>query len=469
MKGLIFVPLFFEAIGYVSLLLLFLAFLLVVFIIKRYKRCPSDKLLVIYGKVGKAKGETRAAKVIHGGAAFVWPVIQDYSYLDLTPIPIVVDLKGAISKQNIRVNVPARFMVGISTEPGVMENAAERLLGLTLNQIHELASDIIFGQLRVVIATMKIEEINSDREKFVANVTEAVEHELKKIGLKLINVNVTDIADEAGYIEALGKEATAQAINEARKVVAEKERDGAIGEANARREQRVKVAEADAIAVEGENLAQIKIARSEAEKRVRIAEAMKDAEIAEKTNQAIAKQESYKAEKEAELARAERDKAALYANVVVPQNIEKEKIEIAAEAEAERLRRVAKGQADAKFAEMEAIAKGTFEILSKQAEGFKLIVNAAQNDPNAAVRLLIADKLEKLVAAQVEAIKNIKIDKITVWDSASDGKSSTANFLRGLIGSIPPMQELFNMAGMDLPDYLAKKINTENTQQEQSK
>jgi len=137
--------------------------------------------------------------------------------------------------------------------------------------------------------------------------------------------------------------------------------------------------------------------------------------------------------------------------------IEKEKIEIAAEAEAERLRRVAKGQADAKYAEMDALARGTFEILSKQAEGFKMIVNAANGDANSAVRLLIADKLEKLVAAQVEAIKNIKIDKVTVWDSgSSDGKSSTANFIKNMAGSIPPMQELFNMAGMNLPEYLAK-------------
>lgn len=468
-------------VGFLFILVIFLVFLMFILIVRRYKRCPSDKILVIYGKVGKSDGDTRTAKVIHGGAAFVWPVIQDYEFMDLTPIPIIVDLRGALSNQNIRVNVPARFMVGISTEKGVMQNAAERLLGLTLDNIHDLASDIIFGQLRVVIATMKIEEINSDREKFLANVTEAVEHELKKIGLKLINVNVTDITDDDGYIEALGKEATAHAINEAKKLVAEKDRDGAIGEANARREQRIQVASANseaeigeadaeqlkrvsvaganAKAVEGENISQTKIAESEAKKRVDVSEAMKQAEIAEKTNQANARQAAYSAEQEAETARAKRDKATQYANIVVPQEIEKEKIEIAAEAEAEKLRRVAKGQADGKFAEMEAIAKGTYEILSKQAEGFKQIVSSAGNDPNSAVRLLIADKLEELVKIQVEAIKNIKIDKITVWDgnNGNEGGSSTANFMKGLMGSVPPMEELFNMAGMKLPEYLGKK------------
>lgn len=77
-----------------------------------------------------------------------------------------VDLVNALSRQNIRVDVPSRFTVGISTEQGVMQNAAERLLGLSLASIQELAKDIIFGQLRLVVATMDIEEINTDRDKF---------------------------------------------------------------------------------------------------------------------------------------------------------------------------------------------------------------------------------------------------------------------------------------------------------------
>ena len=203
-------------------------------LLSRYRKCPSDKVLVIYGKVGSDKsGQSRSAKCIHGGASFIIPVLQSYQYMDLTPISIIVDLKNALSKQNIRVDVPSRFTVGISTEPGIMQNAAERLLGLKLPEIQELAKDIIFGQLRLIIATMDIEEINTDRDKFLLSVSSNVEIELKKIGLRLINVNVTDINDESGYIEALGKEAAAKAINDAKKSVAEKNRDGEIGQANA--------------------------------------------------------------------------------------------------------------------------------------------------------------------------------------------------------------------------------------------
>ena len=190
-----------------------LAFSLLLMLLTRYKKCPSDKIMVIYGRVGQNKdGTARSAKCIHGGAAFIWPVIQSYEFLDLTPISISVDLQNALSRQNIRIDVPSRFTVGISTEPGVMQNAAERLLGLDLNEIQELSRDIIFGQLRLIIATMDIEEINTDRDKFLEQVSRNVETELKKIGLRLINVNVTDISDESGYIIALGKEAAAKCV-----------------------------------------------------------------------------------------------------------------------------------------------------------------------------------------------------------------------------------------------------------------
>jgi flotillin len=435
-------------------------FILIVSFFRRYKRCPSDRILVVFGKVGRGiSQESRSAKCIHGGAAFIWPIIQDYSFLDLTPLSIEINLTSALSKQNIRVDVPSRFTVGISTEPGTMTNAAERLLGLSQADISNLAKDIIFGQLRLVVATMDIEEINSNRDKFLEAVSSNVEAELKKIGLKLINVNVTDINDESGYINALGKEAAAKAINDAKKSVAEKNRDGSIGEANAMQDQRVNVAAADATAVEGENSAKITIANSDATRREMEAEAERKAVAAEKVTQAKALEEAYQAEKTAEDQRAARDKASQTADIVVPALVDKEKVQIAAEAIAEQTRRHAKGDADAIYMKMEAEAKGIYEILSKQAEGFDSIVKAAGNDSKDAVMLMIADKLPELVKTQVEAIKNIKIDKVTVWENggSKDGGTSTANFMKGMMGSIPPLDELFKMAGMELPDYLKGK------------
>ncbi len=430
-------------------------FILLIAMVKRYKRCPSDRILVVYGKVGGGE----SAKCIHGGAAFIFPVIQDYQFLDLTPISIEVNLVNALSKQNIRVNVPSRFTIGVSTEPGIMQNAAERLLGLDQDSIQDLAQEIIFGQLRLVVASMDIEEINNDRDKFLTNISQSVETELKKVGLKLINVNITDIVDESGYIEALGKEAAAHAINAARKSVAEKNRDGSIGEANAVQDERTQVAAANAQAVAGENTAKINVANSDSLRRQREAEAERTAIASEKVQTANALKESYAAEQEAEVARAERERSSQLADIIVPAEIDKRKVEIDAEARAENIRRIAKGEADAILFKAQAEAQGLYEVLTKQAQGLDQIVKAAGNDSQNAALLLIADKLPELVKIQAEAIKNIKIDKVTVWENGggADGKTSTSNFISGMYKAVPPLQEMFNMAGMELPSYLKGK------------
>ena len=478
----------------------FVIFVTISALISRYKRCPSDKILVIYGRTGGT-----SAKCVHGGGAFIWPVIQDFAFLDLKPLSIEANLTNALSRQNIRVDVPCRFTIAISTEADSMNTAAERLLGLTSEQIQELAKDILFGQLRLVIATMTIEEINSDRDKFLDNISKNVDSELKKIGLKLINVNVTDIKDESGYIEALGKEAAAKAINEAKISVAEQEKigetgkaladrekdtqiaethrdrdvkiaitqkdkeisiasaskDEAIGKAEAQRDTRVKTSEANALAIKGENEAKIAIANSDALRREKEAESLRIAITAEKVQQAKALEEAYLAEQRAELARSERERSTQIANIVIPAEIAKQRAIIEAQAEAETIRENAKGEADAIYAKMETEAKGLFKILTKQAEGYKEVVAAAGGDPTKAFQLLLLEKLPELVRTQVEAVKNIKIDKITVWDSGQgqgDNKNgSTANFVSGLMKTVPPLNDLFEMAGLNLPTYLKGK------------
>ncbi|GAB3349760.1 flotillin family protein [Arachidicoccus ginsenosidivorans] len=421
----------------VVVLVIFVTFLALV---SRYKRCPSDKILVIYGRTGG-----KSAKCIHGGGAFIWPVVQDYAFLDLRPMSIEANLTNALSRQNIRVDVPCRFTIAISTEPDTMGNAAERLLGLNVAQIQEMSQDILFGQLRLVIAMMTIEEINSDRDKLLENISNNVDTELKKVGLKLINVNFTDIKDVSGYIEALGKEAAAKAINEAKVSVAEQEKigetgkadadrlkdiqiaefirdrdvkiavtnkdkevaiamaakDESIGRADADRDARIATSLANSLAVKGENEAKITIADSDAERRGRQAEALKLATAAEKVQTAMALQESYVAEQKAEAARAERERTTQNANIVVPAEISKQKVVIDAEAEAEKVRLQAKGEADATFAKMEAEAKGLYEILSKQAEGYDKVVKAAGGDTNNAFLLLMLEKLPDLVRTQV--------------------------------------------------------------------
>ena len=420
----------------------------------RYKRCPADQILVIFGKVK----EGRAAKCIHGGASFVWPLIQDYRFLELAPMTIEIGLRNALSKQNIRVNVPSRFTIGISTEPSIMSAAAERLLSMKSQEIEEYAKDIIFGQLRATIATMDIEEINADRENFEKKVMDNIESELRKIGLKLINVNITDITDESAYIEALGKKAAAEAINQAKIEVARQERDGDTGQANANKERRINVATADAEAVKGENLAIVIKANSDADRDVAKAEAKKRSDAASMVQDAKAKEEGYDAEKQAELKRAEREMATKEADQIVPAEIARREVVIAAEADKEKAVLEGRAKGEATQAEMEGQAEGMKAILEKQADGFRRLVDAALGEPTKAIQFLIANNLEDLMAIQVEAIKNIKIDKVTVWDTgcSSDGTPTTANFLSGMAKSIPQLNDLFKMSGMELPNWMGK-------------
>lgn len=457
----------------------------VAWLFSRYKMCPSDKILIVYGKVGAG----RSAKCLHGGATFVMPIIQNYAYMDLNPLNIDVPLKGALSSQNIRVDVPSSFIVGISTQPEIMQNAASRLLGRTRQDIRDLASEIIMGQMRVVIAALTIEEINADREKLIRGITGGVDVELHKVGLYLINANITDIRDASGYIAALGQEAAARAINDAMIKVADETRRGEIGKAEALREQTVQVAMANAAAVEGSNEAEMKIADSTAKLKVRQAEAHRVAEVAEREQAARAEQAGYIANRDAELQRAELERATQTANEIVAAEILKRKQEIAAEAAAAVLVKEQQGKADALIIAKEAegraaikLAQGEADalLLKKKAEGeglelvgrgqaaaiqaqleakargFREIV-AAAGDARAASGLLVTEQLPTIVETQASAVRNLSFDKVVVMGGGNGGKGgSVGGFVQDLVTGTLPLHELASSVGVQLPDYLGK-------------
>jgi flotillin len=500
-----------SAFFWLGVMIVFVALIFVSFVTlltRRYKRCPSNRVLVIYGKV--AHGET--AKCVHGGAAFVWPLIQNYSYLSLEPIQIEIPLKGALSIENIRVNVPSVFTVAIGTQPELMQNAAIRLLGLDTESVKQQAQDIIFGQLRQVIASMRIDEINRDREKFLESIQKSLEPELKKIGLVLINVNITDITDDSKYIEAIGRKAASQAINQANGDVAEQEKLGAIRVADAEREKaiqvanahklreigtreaqreqavrvaeldkeqkvgeetaalqreaqvkdaertkRISVAEANAKAVTGENEAQAQIAASQAALQVKQAESYQLGETRKREAEAAVLEAQNRAMAKAALAEAERVEAEKRAAWEAVAKAEKAKIVVQAEAEAEKRRLEAQGEAAAIFARLEAEAKGQYEILAKKGEGLKRIIEACGGS-QPAFQMMMLEHLDELANTAAKAISNIKFDKVIVWEGGgANGTSSTANFMQSMARSLPPMlQVMKDVAGVELPETLVK-------------
>ncbi|MBM3887369.1 flotillin family protein [Candidatus Dependentiae bacterium] len=416
-------------------------FFTIIFLAKCYRRCPSNRILAVYGKV--ASGDS--VKCYHGGGTFVWPLIQDYDYLDLTPIALHIPLKSALSQQNIRINVPSTFTVAIDTTQEAMNNAAVRLLGLSIKGIEMMATEIITGQLRLTVASLRIEEINQDRERFLMEIRKHIEPELRKIGLMLLNVNITDITDESGYIDSIGKKAASMAINQAKIDVSEQEKRGDIGSAQAERERRIQVSAFNADAVQGENDARAKIASVNADLLERESQASMRGQVAQQQANA----EISKAKSHSELARLE-------AEQIVPKEIEKRKIEIDAAAGAERERIEAEGKAAAILAIKQAEAEGIMKVLNAKADGYKVLVNACGGNPREAATMLLVEKLEEMVKLQTEAIKNLKIDKITVWDSGNNekGGSSTANFMSNMVKSLPPLHDIAAMSGIDLPAFL---------------
>lgn len=484
-----------------------LAFLLIVIgfvFVRRYKRCPSNQILVIYGRTGKG-----AARCIHGGAAFVWPVLQSYAWLNLEPFVVPIELASALSQENIRVSVPTTVTAAISTEDGIMQNAAIRLLGQSLEEVQKQAQDIILGQMRAVIATMQIEEINRDRQAFMGKVNEAVSVELEKIGLTVINVNIKDIEDESGYIQALGRKAAAEAMNQAlidvseqeklgKSGVAERERDqrravalansqAAVGEAEAERERRRMVAAADAEAAVGE-------AQAERDRRKQVAMLDADAVATEteansrkaayQASQHVAEQEARakgqsasmkadgairvaqeEAHKAAEEARARREEARLNAEIVVPAEAAKRKAIVEAEAERDKALLTAEGVAKARLVNMQAEAKGLQAILDGKAAGYKALVDACRGDASVTAALLLIEKLTEVSKIQAEAIKNLPIEKVVVWDSGNGGGLN--NLGARVMSVLPPMHELAKMVGLELPAYLGKATPGSEVQAEQ--
>jgi flotillin len=459
-----------------ELLLTFILALVVIALfmtmIGRYKRCPSNKILVIFGKTGSG----RAAKTIHGGAAFVWPLLQDYAYIDLEPFVVPIELSNALSQENIRVSVPTTVTAAIATDEVLMQNAAVRLLGLTQQEIQNQAQDIILGQMRAVIATMRIEEINSDRQAFMAKVNDAVSTELEKIGLALINVNIRDIQDESGYIEALGRKAAAEAINQAlvdvaeqekigqagvaerqrdrRRAVAAAEAEAQVGEKAAERDRRRETANLDAQAVEAEAANEAKKATYNAEMHVAQEVARQKSEEAARTADGGIRVAEENAQREAELARAAREQARLQAEVVVPAEASQKQVLVQAEAERQRQVLVARGAAEAILARMQAEAQGTQTVLDAKAEGYKELVAACDGDASAAAAFLVIERLIEVAGVQADAIKNLPIEKVMVWDGGGNGEGGLNNLGRRLVGVLPPMHELARMAGLDLPEFL---------------
>ena len=361
----------------IAILIGVIAFVLIlstVVVISRYVKCKPNEILIKYGKIGKGKEAVKSAKIVHGKGTFVVPIVQGYATMSLEPIQMNLDFKGALSAENIRVDVPTNLTVAIDTEEAMMQTAAERLLGMDQRAIQNLVSEVIYGQMRIVIAKLTISEMNTDRDKFQQMISENVTNELKKYGLKLMNINIVNIQDAANIIVNMGKEAAAKTENEALFRIAEQEKVGKSRIAKENKEKEIAVAEADA------------------EEKSKVAEANKtrDLNIASAERERITGIEKAKAEKETNVAKAIAEKDAKVA-----------------EANADRDIRQANADKNAKVATnlaLQDVAQSNAELEVKQAEA-KRLAGEAQVDAETKVAIKRQEQereVEKAKAAKVE-------------------------------------------------------------------
>ena len=468
-------------------------------ILSRYRKCKSDEVLVVYGKTG---GDKKSAKLYHGGAAFVWPIIQGYEFLSMKPMQIECKLTGALSAQNIRVDVPTTITVAISTDPEVMQNAAERMLGLTMDDKQNLITDVVYGQMRMVIADMTIEELNSDRDKFLAKVKDNIDTELRKFGLYLMNINISDIRDAANYIVNLGKEAESKALNEAQANIEEQEKLGAIKIANQIKERETKVAETRkdqdiAIAetkkqqeisvanADKDRISQVaianaekesQVAKAEAEKNIRIEQAntekesrvaelnsdmeIKQAEAAKKA--AIGRNDAQKevalsnaelavtqanADKQAGEAAAKSEAAVQTAREIAQKEVEEAKArKVESSLKAEKITREAEARAKATLAQAEAEAKAIQMKLEAEAEGKKRSLLAEAEGFEAMVRAAESNPAIAIQYKMVDQWKEIAGEQVKAFEHMNlgnitvfdGGNGGTSNFLSSLVKTVAP-------------------------------
>lgn len=382
-----------------------IAIITIIGILSRYRKCKSDELLVVYGKTGShkekvneldAKGnqvsrevEIKTARVYHGGAAFVWPIIQGYEVMSMRPIQLNLTLKDALSAQNIRVTVPTTVTVAISQDPLIMQNAANRLLGVDDTDKESLISDIVYGQMRLIVASMEIEELNSNRDKFLTQARDNINTELNKLGLYLININISDIRDAANYIENLGQKETtkARAQAETTKARTEQEKIAEIKEAEAK----AKEAELNATVIVPANKAK--------EKAIIDAEAVKQ--------EAILKAEAKAAEilKEAE-AKANATQMQL-------------------EAEAEGTKRKLLAEAEGKRASLMAEADKITAVEMAPAKAVEKMIECGMT-PQTIVQYKTVDQLKGIAEASAEMYEHIHLGQVTVYGNENTAGSFMA-------------------------------------------
>ncbi len=383
---------------------------------------PPNRAAVLTGrKRALTTGEAVGYRSVIGGRTLRVPIIETVQHISLETFPVEISVANAFSKGNIPLNIEAIAAVKIASQPEtVFNNAVERLLGKTEDEIWSLAKDTLMGNLRGVLATLTPEEVNEDRLGFARALSEDAGEDLAALGFHLDVLKIQNVSDERGYLEAIGRKRAAEAV-----------RDAEIAEADAAAETRQRQAAARQIAEVKEADAAVQIAEAQNKLRVRKAELDREAQIVERTAKVKAEESEVEAQKALESRRVEREKLRLQADVVEPANAE---------------RAAAKARAEGDAASVLEQGRASAQVLQMLYEEVKV-------GGDQAFAVLLAEKLPQLLRTSVDAVEGVDIDRVVVVDSGT-GKGVAGAVNQRVQGALGTLEALSGAVGLDIESVL---------------
>jgi flotillin len=387
--------------------------------------CPPNMLLVLSGRRhATEEGREIGYRVIQGGRAWRVPVLETASFMDMTTIPIYVAVQNAYSKNSIPLEVHAIGNVKLASDARVVMNAIERFLGRDRSEIQRVAKETLEGALRGVLARLTPEEVNEDRLKFAAEISDEVEEDLAKLGLQVDTLKIQSVSDEKEYLDSIGRVRIAEAIKRAE-----------IAESNARNESNKEAAKAKALGDVAQEQAQKSILQKQNELRRVRAELEAQSESEEKKAVAGAEAARATAEQELQRIRAQLEQIRLQADVVIPWDAKKTQQEF----------------------EARALAAPVAENGRAVAEAFKLISDTWRAAGPDAKEIFLIQQLDQILADVAAHLQHVRLDDVQVIDPG-DGRA-----LPRLVAGYPAMmgavlEELKASTGIDVPGILGRRL-----------
>ena len=458
-------------IGVIVIGFLVFLFMLVLVFWSRFKTVGPDEAMIITGNLLGTKNvmsddKGRKIKIVRGGGAFIWPIVQEKNEISLKQHKLEITTPEVYTEQGVKIVASGTAIIKVESDVEGIATAAEQFMN-NQDAIRTDSTDVLEGHLRSILGRLTVEEIYKDRDKFAQSVKETASEDLKRMGLSVVSFTIKDVKDNEQYLDSLG-----------RPRIAEVQRDAEIAEAEAQRDARKRKALADEESQKAEILRDTNVAEAEKEKNLKIAayqreqdKAKAEAAQAYPLQEAMSRQQVTEQEMQIELVRKQKEilieqseieRASMVYDAQVKKKADANRYAVEQEAEAEKTKQDRASEAEKYRIQTKAEAEAEAERISGQAqatvirekgvakaEAMEKSAQAYEKFGDAAVLEMVLEMLPQY-ADKVAGAYN-KVDKITIIDnggSKSSGAQKVSGFVTDLMGTLP--ETLQQLTGLDM-------------------